>query len=151
MLDFYGLGNGFPGMPCPPHLSNQEKVVHVERAIAEDLSGEVPDLRPEVRFLPYLQLHEYEGLLFSDPASFAAAIRKPTLAEQFERIRREVDTPEDINNDPISAPSKRVLRLHSSYRKVLDGVTAAKAVGLACMRRECAHFRTWIERLESLA
>ena len=151
MLDFYGLGSGFPGTPLPPNLTNLEKVSHIERAVMEDFVTTVPELRPDIRFVPYLQLHEYEGLLFSDPTAFANGINMPTLAQQFERVRREFQTPEDINDDVNTAPSKRVLRLYPSYRKPLDGTRAAKAVGIDTMRRECPHFRDWVERLEALA
>jgi Domain of unknown function (DUF4276) len=150
MLDLYGLGKGFPGTPTPPNVSNLEKVAHIERAVLEDIIGTSPDLGADIRFVPYLQLHEYEGLLFSDPAAFAHSIFRPDLADRFQAIREAFATPEDINNDPNTAPSKRVLQLCSSYNKPLDGKRAASAVGIATIRRECPHFRAWLERLESL-
>ncbi|HEY6292299.1 MAG TPA: DUF4276 family protein [Terriglobia bacterium] len=150
MIDFYGLGDGFPGVPLPPNLPNVEKVTRIERAVAQDIVDTVPDLRPDVRFLPYLQLHEYEGLLFSEPAAFANGIYQPNLAGQLQAIRDQFPTPEDINDDPNTAPSKRVLQLRPSYRKVLDGTLAAKAVGIARMRQECPHFDDWVARLEAL-
>jgi hypothetical protein len=150
MLDFYGLGKGFPGMPLPPNLSNVDKVSHLERAMKEDIMAEVPGLRPDVRFLPYLQLHEYEGLLFSDPEAFANSISLSHLAPRFRAIRQSFPTPEDIDDSSDTAPSKRVLGLCPSYSKVLDGTRAASAVGLEAMRRECPHFRAWVESLKRL-
>lgn len=150
MLDFYGLGDGFPGLPLPANLPNTDKVLRIEQAMKADLIAEVEDRRPDIRFLPYLQLHEYEGLLFSDPAAFATGIGQRHLAQQFERIRKDFATPEDINDDPTSAPSKRVIRTYPSYRKVLHGTMAARSVGIEKMRQECPHFREWIGRLESL-
>jgi hypothetical protein len=111
----------------------------------------VPNLRPDVRLLPYIQLHEYEGLLFSDPPVFATAINQPRLADTFQAIRDGFATPEDINDDPTNAPSKRVIAAYRSYRKVLHGTIAAGEIGIGAMRRECAHFRERLERLESLA
>ncbi len=151
MLDFYGLGEGFPGMPLPPNLSNLEKVKRIERAVKADVMAQVPDLRPDIRFLPYLQLHEYEGLLFSDPEAFASRIGQPQLAPQFRRIRDGFITPEDIDDNPQTAPSKRVLSVYPAYGKVIDGTLAARAVGIDRMRQECPHFREWVERLETLA
>jgi len=116
----------------------------------EDFVATVPELRPDIRLVRYLQLHECEGLLFSDPAAFANGISMPTLAQQLEKVRREFQTPEDINDNVDTAPSKRVLGLYSSYRKPLDGTRAAKAVGIETMKRECPHFRDWIERLAAL-
>jgi hypothetical protein len=151
MLDFYGLGRGFPGRPFPENLGGREQVTRIEQAMAADIGRQVPNLRPDLRFIPYLQLHEYEGLLFSDPVTFAASIGQPHLIQQFQRIRDEFQTPEDINDDPNTAPSKRVLGLCTSYRKVLGGTIAAKAVGIDRMRQECPHFNEWIKRLEALA
>ena len=36
MLDFYGLGAGFPGMPLPPNLENLSKVARIEQAVKDD-------------------------------------------------------------------------------------------------------------------
>ena len=151
MLDLYGLGKGFPGDPPPPNLPGIEKATHVEQAIMQDIVATAPDLRPDVRFLPYLQLYEYEGLLFSDPTAFAAGIYQPHLAAPLQEIRNQFHTPEDINDSAETAPSKRLRKLHPSYRKPLDGTRAAQAVGVAIMRQECPHFNAWIARLESLA
>jgi hypothetical protein len=151
MVDLYGLGMGFPGHPPPDHLSNIEKVRHVEQAVKDNICEEIPDLRADRRFIPYLQLHEYEAILFSDPAAFATGINHPNLQRQFQRIRDEVESPEDINNDPETAPSKRVLAACPNYRKVIEGTQAAAAVGIPIMREECQHFREWIESLEQLA
>jgi len=150
MLDFYGLGEGFPGLPLPLNLPNIEKVTRIEQAVKADIVAEVGERRPDIRFLPYLQLHEYEGLLFSDPAAFASGIGQRHLAQQFEAVRNRFATPEDIDDDANTAPSKRVLSAYPPYRKVLDGTLAARAVGIERMRRECPHFREWIARLEAL-
>jgi len=151
MLDFRGLGKGFPGMPLPANLPSLDKVIHIEQAVKADIVAEVPDnLRPDLRFLPYLQLHEYEGLLFSDPVAFAGGIYRPNLAASFQKIRGEFPTPEDINDGPDTAPSKRVLTLHPEYRKPLYGSLAALQVGINMMRQECPHFREWVEQLEAL-
>ena len=151
MLDLYGLGEDFPGKPVPSCLQNLDKVVRIEQAVKADIVAEIPGLRADIRFLPYLQLHEYEGLLFSNPAAFASGIGQNHLAVQFQTIRSAFTTPEDINDDPNTAPSKRVLNAYPSYQKVLDGMLAAQAVGIERMRQECPHFRAWIEQLEALA
>ena len=151
MIDFYGLGSGFPGHPPPSHLSNIEKVRHVEQAVLNDIVKEIPELRPDFRLIPYLQLHEYEALLFSDPPAFADGINRPNLQRQFQSIRDEFESPEDINNHPETAPSKRVLSVCPNYRKVIEGAQAASAIGISTIREECPHFRKWIERLEALA
>jgi Domain of unknown function (DUF4276) len=151
MLDFYGLGPGFPGTPVPASMPAIDKAARIENAMRADFCELVPHLRPDIRFLPYIQLHEYEALLFSDPRLFAQAVRQPHLATAFQRVRDSFPTPEDIDDHPITAPSKRVLDAFGSYRKVLDGTTAARSVGIEAMRRECPHFRDWLARLQALA
>jgi hypothetical protein len=144
------LGEGFPGNAAQTNLLSIEKAKRIEQAIKSDICNLIPSYRPDVRLLPYIQLHEYEGLLFSDPSAFAFAIQRPELAAQFQRIRADFETPEDINDRSETAPSKRVLKVFPSYRKVLDGTVAARAVGINAMRESCPHFREWIERLQTL-
>ena len=150
MLDLYRLGPGFPGTPLPPHLPSIEKARRIEAAVKDDICNDIPDFRPDFRLIPYLQLHEYEGLLFSDPNAFAAAIRQSHLARHLQEVRESFATPEDINDDPNTAPSKRVLQVYPSYQKVIEGTLAAHGVGINAMRRECPYFREWLERLEAL-
>jgi hypothetical protein len=97
-----------------------------------------------------LALHEYEALLFSHPDAFARSLGQPALSHRFQQIRDEFQTPEDINNDPNTAPSKRISGLHRSYKKVIEGTIAARAVGIEKMREECVHFNSWVRKLETL-
>jgi hypothetical protein len=150
MIDYYGLGGGFPGTPVPPHLGNIQKVEHIERAIKEDVCARMPEFRPDIRLIPYLSLHEYEGLLFSDPDAFARSIGQPALATLLHQVRGDFPTPEDINNDPQTAPSKRVVDIYPAYKKVIEGALAARAIGTQKMRQECPHFRDWLAKLEAL-
>jgi hypothetical protein len=104
MIDFYALGDGYPGTPTPEGMSQIDKVRRIERAIQNDIRREIPELRPDLRMIPYLSLHEYESLLFSDPAAFAEALRRPDLAARLQGVREHFPTPEDINDGPQTAP-----------------------------------------------
>ncbi len=151
MFDLYGLGNGFPGMPLSQNSNGLEKAARIEQVMKEDIVATIlPEFRPDMRFLPYFQVHEYEGLLFSDPDAFATALGRDSLSRKLRDIRNTVPSPEDINDNPITAPSKRVLGLYPSYKKVIEGTVAAQAVGLQRMRQECPHFNSWVNRLESV-
>ena len=150
MVDYYGLGKGFPGTPAPIHLDNVRKVEHIERAVKHDICRKIPEFRPDARFIPYLSLHEYEALLFSDPDAFAKSIGQPALASRFHRVLRDFPTPEDINSGPETHPSKRVIDIYTPYKKVIEGTQAAQAVGIQRMREKCVHFRTWLQQLEAL-
>lgn len=150
MLDLYGLGRGFPGGPFPENLPSREKAKRLEQAMKADICCQIPDFRPDARFLPYLQLHEYEALLFSDPAAFAFGIGQPQLASRFQQIRHEFPSPEDIDDDPRTAPSKRIRGAYPAYQKVLEGTLGSQAVGVERMRQECPHFHEWVQQLEAL-
>lgn len=150
MIDYYGLGAGFPGTPAPAHLDNIRKVEHIEQAVKDDICRQIPDLRPDIRLVPYLSLHEYEALLFSDPDAFAQSIRQPHLAHRLHQVRNAFPSPEDIDNHPETAPSKCLMAIYPAYRKVIDGTLAAQAVGIQKMRQECAHFRDWLRQIEAL-
>jgi hypothetical protein len=150
MFDLYGLGEGFPGTAPRSGLVAAEKAAQIENAILQDIVVIAPHLRADVRLIPYLQVHEYEGLLFSDPSAFATALGRMDLALQLAAIRASFATPEDINDDPNNAPSKRVVGVYSQYKKVIEGTLAAQRVGVDRMIAECPHFRSWIERLAAL-
>ncbi len=150
MIDYYGLGAGFPGSPAPAHFTNIQRVEHIERAVKDDICRKIPDFRPDVRLIPYLSLHEYEGLLFSDPDAFAQAIGQSHLAYRFHGVRNDFPTPEDINNDPQTAPSKRVVDIYGAYRKVIEGTLAARGVGIRKCEESAPLFRDWLQQLEAL-
>jgi G:T/U-mismatch repair DNA glycosylase len=102
------------------------------------------------RFIPYVQMYEFEGLLFSCPNRLAAGINQPALEDKFLHIRNEFDTPETINNSPMTAPSKRLLKLYEGYDKPLHGSVAAIEIGLPAIRSECARFDAWLRHIEAL-
>jgi hypothetical protein len=72
------------------------------------------------------------------------------LIGPFQAIRGQFQNPEEINDSPITAPSKRIIDLHSGYEKPLFGTLAALEIGLETIRNECPHFAAWITQLEGL-
>ena len=104
------------------------------------------------RFIPYVQMHEFEALLFSDPARFAAGISRPDLHAKLHGIGSRFDTPEHINDSPKTAPSKQVIEVFPGYerQKPLLGVLAALEIGLPKIRQQCPLFDAWLRKLENL-
>ena len=103
------------------------------------------------RVLPYVQKHEFEGLLFSDAGAFSALADAPVESVDLLRtIRAGFATPEDINDNKATAPSRRIKELIPHYRKPLHGPLVAIEIGLDAMRAECPRFNEWITNLESL-
>ncbi len=148
MVDYYGLPRAWPGRAVAHCLSGLRKVEYVEQALLSDMQGTMPD--GSRRFIPFVMLHEFEALLFSDCGRFAEAI-DPALTPRFQAIRDQFSTPEEIDDSPQTAPSKRVLKLCPDYEKPIMGVLAALEIGLETMRRECPHFANWLRRLENSA
>ena len=151
LFDFYGLSARFPGKVAASKLAD---LAAKQRAVNDALSTWALELwGPEnsARFLPYVQMHEFEALLFSEPEVLALAIGAPHLATSFGAIKSQFNTPEWINDDPNTAPSKRIERLHPGYAKPVDPVLAATEIGLETIRRECPLFSDWLSRIEALA
>ncbi len=65
-------------------------------------------------------------------------------------IEDTYDTPEHINTTPTSAPSKRLKKIYPSYDKVFLGSLISDQIGLDTIKSQCAHFSTWINKLENL-
>ena len=150
MFDYYGLDDDFPGKSEARKKSAlSQKKVAVCDALSNELAKKL-DEGPMQRFLPYVQMHEFEGLLFSDPDQLALVLGRQDLIQQFRAIRNSFDTPEHINDNPVTAPSKRLQSLVPRYRKVQMGERAARAMTLKKIRRECPLFDAWLNKLENL-
>jgi hypothetical protein len=153
MVDYYALpqdGEGaWPGRKRAAGLKSGEKAPGVEAALLADVIAEMGKLFNPRRFVPFVVMHEFEGLLFSNCEGFSRGIGRPDLEAAFKTIRDRFPTPEDINDSPDTAPSKRVRDLVPGYEKPLLGSLAALEIGLDCIRRECPHFGEWLAQLES--
>lgn len=154
MVDYYGLPQtgekAWPGRAEAGDLPYAQKAACIERALFADVVQALGGEFEARRFVPFVVMHEFEGLLFSDCNGFADGIGQPRLAQPFSEIRRQFATPEEINDSPITAPSKRVEQLVEGYEKPLLGTLAVLNIGLDTIRGECPHFRDWLARLENL-
>lgn len=154
MVDFYGLpqdgDRAWPGRAAAVGASGHQKASVVEDALRDDLIHEMGTVFDIARFLPFVVVHEFEGLLFSDCAAFARGICRPDLEPSFSQIRQGFATPEEINDSSVTAPSKRVEGLVLDYNKPLFGALAIMEIGLNPIRAECPHFDDWLRQLESL-
>ena len=120
-----------------------QRVEFLEQAFADDISDR--------RFLPYLQLHEYEAYLFSDPGWFGFFYdHRESQIANFQAIANSYATPELINDGEQTAPSKRILTQFPDYAKAFTGPRMAELIGLDVIRAKCPHFNAWLTRLEKL-
>lgn len=147
MFDLYGLPHDFP---APSQATSTHDPYHKARVLEASLAADIQNHH----FIPYIQLHEFEGLLFSDVSAIEAVVRTynpySRLAE-LQQIRAQFTTPEEIDDGEQTAPSKRLKSLYPAYEKVLFGSRIAQGIGLDTLRRECPHFNEWLSKLESLA
>ncbi|MCW1402359.1 DUF4276 family protein [Novosphingobium sp. MW5] len=146
MVDYYALPNSWPGREDATNMLHELKGNHVAQQLSEDFSEHSPH---SDRFEPFVLMHEFEALLFSDCARFASSIGHENKLASLQSIRNQFSTPEHINDSPMTAPSKRVLGIIPGYEKPLYGNIAAIDIGLDTIRQECSHFDSWLSRLEA--
>lgn len=108
----------------------------------------------DVRFvLPYVQMHEFEGLLFTNIEEFRWVINgwNEEVRAKLKAVSDAYANPEDINDRPETAPSKRILAIFSdgTYSKTEHGPLIAEAIGVASIRQQCPAFAEWVSRLEA--
>ncbi len=150
LVDYYGIGRDWPGIDAVRPGASPSEIANViclatQRAIDADLAV----YRSDVRFVPNIAVHEFEALLFSEPATLASAIR--VEQQCVDAIIQECGEPEAIDNSPQTAPSRRIEQLYSRFKKTSNGISIAQAIGIDRMRKECPVFDGWLKRLESLA
>lgn len=155
MFDFFRIEADWPGkrtllrqISNGTSLSAAEKGGVLEGATLSEIKESFSDCNPELRFLPYIEMHEFEALLFSNVSVLANKIG--VTEAKIEDILDECEEPEEIDDGPDSAPSKRLISLRSGYRKVAMGKTISEAIGIEAIREKCPHFDTWLAQMEQL-
>ena len=151
-FDYYGINESyqFPNYKEAKVDQTNPKVGVdlLEKGIKKDIESKNINAR---NFIPYIQLHEFEALLFSSNDGFDSQYNNENILEELKKIVLPYETPEDINDSPKTAPSKRIisiLRKHKeNYAKVNDGTAIAKEVGIETMLKKCPRFRNWVNKL----
>ena len=123
--------------------NHEQRMEFLEKAMLQD----VPEMMQQ-HFIPHLQLHEFESLLFADITAFEKNFMSSEMdMKKLKRIVSEFPNPEEINNNPKTAPSKRLEDAIRGYQKVLFGNCVAMDIGINKMMASCPHFCKWINRL----
>lgn len=146
MFDLYKLMR-VPDCPPLPHQSGLDKARALEEAMQKGL--------PNPNFIPYLQVHEFEALLFVNLTKLTDAFPDGEATKAIPALQAQTRdlSPEEINEGEQTAPSKRLIRAIPSYkaRKSTAGPQVAEHIGLEALRQSCEHFDNWVSRLERLA
>ena len=147
LVDFYGFKDR-AGRTCE-QLQND-----IQKAIHDEMKRKGKSKRYDERFvLPYVQMHEFEGLLFSfsNPDVFACVKdgwNERSRAALLE-VQHQFETPEDINDGADTAPSKRLEKIFGTrvYSKVEHGSLVAEKIGIETIRKKCPRFNAWVAQL----
>mgnify|MGYP001267712545 CR=1 FL=1 len=144
MFDLYALPTDFPGFDSALAITDPyNRVDHLEAALSNHINHR--------RFIPYIQLHEFEALILAQPSSLDWEYLENEAAIQALVKMVGDQNPELINHGHETAPSKRILKEIPEYDKVTSGVAVAEYIGRDTLRQKCAHFHQWLARLERLA
>ena len=140
MFDYYA-------MPCnTPGINNNATDIYVRiNQIEQVIDKDIGQRNCKFHFM----LHEFEGILFSKPDSFAS-ITNAEIVKSIQSIRDSYQTPEHINNSLKTAPSKRLEALIPNYAKIKNGTLLSKDMGINIIMNQCPHFCKWIQGISSL-
>ena len=141
LVDFYGFRD-----------KGTRSVGELEQAITQEVQERIQRNWDQRKVISYVQQHEFEGLLFAKVDGFVNVPgADDSVMVQLARVRAQFSSPEDINDNPNTAPSKRIIQVLPDYVKTIDGPQIAQAIGLGTIRQECPRFDSWVTRLESLS
>lgn len=146
MFDLYALPNDFPGYEEANSII--EPYAHVN-SLEQSLANAINDSR----FIPYIQLHEFEALVFCGIDYLVKIYPKcKKSCEQLTATLQKYGNPELIDNDPTTAPSKRIIKAIEGenkykYNKPTTGKSVTKEIGIDELRAKCPHFNKWVDSL----
>jgi len=138
-IDFFRIPGSMPGYEEAMKFNNSISQVNALESALGDYIG-------DKRFIPYIQRHEFEALLFSSNAGFEKYCNKKESSST-SIIVEKYDNPEDINSSPETSPSKRLLAIIPNYDKVILGNILALEVGMETILQRCPRFAEWVRTL----
>ena len=147
MIDLYRLHRDFPGRDEADDLRNQpyDRVASLEQSWSKETNDR--------RFIPFIQLHEFEAYLYTEVAKFIDFFDNATQGiRNLQNVAGSVSSPELINDGENTAPSKRIIEQFPTFErlKATVGPQMAGLIGLQKIRAACPHFDAWVQRLEQL-
>lgn len=150
LIDYYGTSKKHSFPKWDEHTSETDKnkkIDFLEDAMYQDIIESL-----SYRFIPYFQLHEFEGILFNDINVFKQQIPEDEILDMntLEQTIDQYPNPELINDHPETAPFKRLEKLILGYNKVVYGSLLAQEIGLERIRAKCPRFNNWIVKLENI-
>lgn len=146
MIDYYGT-NEWPGLDeAKSIITPAGKAEIIYKLTIEKIKVELEKYDIDNRFIPYISMHEFETLLFSDSEILSNELNIDV--KEIDAILAECGSPEHINNSPQTAPSKRLEILYERFKKTSTGITIADSIGIHKMREMCPLFNKWLNAIE---
>lgn len=148
-VDYYGIKE-WPGKDSILKNSEPEQIAATMNTAAKDEVCQAYDhLQPAQRFIPFIAVHEFETLLFSDTEVLAEGLG--IEQETIDATVNEFPSLEHINNSRETAPSKRLEKWYPQYGKTTTGIAIAKKIQIDTMRAKCPLFNQWLSAIEAVA
>ena len=150
LIDYYGTKE-WPGFEqirqgaTPKQISdiiNSETKKQIVKLFSEN--------EAERRFIPYMAIHEFEALLFSDSSILSSELRIDQ--KEVDKVLEKCGEAEAVNNSPETAPSKRLNKWSSNgkFKKTTTGILIAGKIGIEKMREKCPLFNNWLINFETI-
>ena len=149
-IDYYGTKE-WPGLDLvPPNALPEQIAGTINEATKTQVVSLFSDQQAERRFIPFVAVHEFEALLFSDAGILAGqlGIDESKVAT----VISACGSPEKINNDPLTAPSKRLdaWSANGKFLKTTMGIGIAQEIGIDKIRNACPLFDAWLTTFEKI-
>jgi len=133
-----------------PNYLDMDKFPNIDDKIDILLKGMGNDINDSL-FIPYIQKFEFEALLFSSNLGFEEMYDEPKITQATQNIIDNYGNPEEINNHPNTAPSKRLIKILAEngekYDKIIEGNLIAETIGMETIIEKCPRFKTWLEMI----
>ena len=146
-IDYYGIysHHKFPNWDLAEIEPNKTSRM---RILQDGMKNDIDD---KIKFIPYILLHEFETLAFSEYDIFEELYESnEARLNKLKEICDDNPNPETINNSKETAPSKRLTKYIRRFKKTSDSINITKNIGLAKIRIKCPNFNDWITKLENI-
>ena len=156
-IDYYGRARGWTDRHEAQNLPVEALAAKTEDLLYEKVRSQFSNTGLPLRFLPHVQMHEIEALLFARADLLAKVFERPDLETKVTACLQGLHSCEEINNCPETAPAARIEKLFGHYKKGKKQRSHALAYASLIeqmnafndVRNACPLFSRWVEQLTS--
>lgn len=135
LIDFFRLPNDFPN-----YTSQDPNIIEL---------GMIEDKSHYINYIPYIQMHEFEALFYSDINNFELFIENDDQILAMREILNTYSNPELINTHPERYPARRLKNI-LGYSKGSDAELIIDCCDIETIIEKCPRFSLWINKLINL-